>query len=134
MVDTKAPHYVDKRALALHVAEAFDPAMAMQFRRSIASPSSAIRMLSSGVPRVATDTGTAESKHHPAPAEPTLANITRSLSKSQRSIVLILDEAQDFEGFDADLTQPVISKPYRGSCGERLRRVAVVVESSSKPC
>ena len=133
-VDTEASHYVDKRALALHVAEAFGPVQAMQFRRSVASHSSAIRLLSGGVPMVATDTGTAESKHHPALAEPTLANVTRALSKSQRSIVLILDEAQDLEGFAADLTRPIISKLHKGSRGEHLRRVAVVVESSSKPC
>ena len=104
MVDAEASHYVDERAQALHVAEAFDPALAMRFRRSLASHSSAIRTLNGGVSRVAMDTGMAESKHHPAPAEPTLANVTRSLSKSQRSVVLILDEAQDLEGFDADLT------------------------------
>ena len=134
MVDTEASHYVDERALALHVAAALDPALAMRFRRSLASHSSAIRTLNGGVSRVAMDTGMAESKHHPAPAEPTLANVTRALSKSQRSVVLILDEAQDLEGFDADLTQPVISKLHKGSHGERLRRVAAVVEISSKPC
>ena len=117
VVDTEASHYVDERALAFHVAEAFDPTLAMRFRRSVASHSGAIRTLSGGVPKVATDTGTAESKHHPSPAEPTLANVTRALSKSQRSIVLILDEAQDLEGFDADLTRPVISKLHKGSHG-----------------
>ena len=117
VVDTEASHYVDERALAFHVAEAFDPALAMQFRRSVAGHSSAIRTLSSGVRRVGTDTDTAESKHHTATAEPTLANIARAFSGSRRPVVLILDEAQDLEGFDTDLTRPVISKLHKGSHG-----------------
>ena len=117
VVDTEASHYVDERALALHIAEAFDPALAMQFRRSVAGHSSAIRTLSSGVRRVGTDTDTAGSKHHTATAEPTLANIARAFSGSRRAVVLILDEAQDLEGFDTDLTRPVISKLHKGSHG-----------------
>lgn len=116
VVDTEASHCVDERALALHVAEAFDPTLAMQFRRSAASHSR-IRSLSSGAPRAATGTGATVSKHHTATAEPTLATVSKAFSKSQRSIVLILDEAQDLEGFDADLTRPVISKLHKGSHG-----------------
>ena len=119
VVDTEASHYVDESALTLHVAEAFDPALAMQFRRSVTSHSSAIRSLSGGIPGVATGTGTAESGHHTAtaPTEPTLANVSKAFSKSQRSIVLVLDEAQDLEGFDANLTRPVVSKLHKGSHG-----------------
>ena len=32
VVDTEASHYADERVLALHVAEAFDPALAMQLQ------------------------------------------------------------------------------------------------------
>ena len=105
VVDTEASHYVDESALALHVAEAFDPALAMQFRRSVTSHSSTIKSLSGGIPGVATGTGTAESGLHTAtsPAEPTLANLSKAFSKSQRSIVLVLDEAQDIEGFDTNM-------------------------------
>ena len=119
VVDTEASHYVDERALALHVAEAFDPALAMQFRRSVTSHSSAIKSLSGGIPGVATGTGTAESGLHTAtsPAEPTLANVSKAFSKSQRSIVLVLDEAQDIEGFDTNLARPIISKLHKGSHG-----------------
>ena len=116
VVDTEASHYVDERALALHAAEAFDPTLAMQFRRSVANHSR-IRSLSGGAPKTATGTGTTVSKHHTATAEPTLATVSKAFSKSQRSIVLILDEAQDLEGFDADLTRPVISKLHKGSHG-----------------
>ena len=119
VVDTEASHYVDEGALALHVAEAFDPAPAMQFRRSVTSHSSAIKSLSGGIPGVTTGTGTAESGHRSAtaPAEPTLTHVSKAFSKSQRSIVLVLDEAQDLEGFDANLTRPVISKLHKGSHG-----------------
>ena len=119
VVDTEASHYVDESALALHVAEAFDPALTMQFRRSVTSHSSAIKSLSGGIPGVAKGTGTAESGHHTAiaPAEPTLASVSKAFSKPQRSIVLVLDEAQDLEGFDANLARPVISKLHKGSHG-----------------
>ena len=117
VVDTEASHYVDESELALQIAEAFDPALAMQFRRSVTSPSSAIKSLSGGKPRVATGAGTAESDHHTATDEPTLANVARVFSGSRRPVVLILDEAQDLEGFDADLTRPVISKLHKGSHG-----------------
>ena len=117
VVDTEASHYVDERVLALQIAEAFDPALAMQLRRSVTSPSSAIKSLSGGKPRVATGAGTAESDHHTATDEPTLANVARAFSGSRRTVVLILDEAQDLEGFDTDLTRQVIAKLHKGSHG-----------------
>ncbi len=119
VVDTEAPHYADERALALHVAEAVDPALAAQFRSSVTTHSSTTKSLGAGIPGVATGNAEAETGRHAAsaPAEPSLANVGKALSKSGRCIALILDEAQDLEGFDADSVRPVISKLHKGSHG-----------------
>ena len=117
VVDTEASHCVDERALALLIAEAFDPALAMQFRRSVTSHSSAAGSLIGEISEVAIGIDTAESGQHTTNAGPTLANVARAFSGSSRPVVLILDEAQDLEGFDADLTRPVISKLHKGSHG-----------------
>ena len=119
VVATEASHYADERALALHVAEAFDPALAAQFRRSVTTHSSTTKSLGIGIPGVATGDAEAESGHHAAsaPAEPSLANVGKALSKSGQSVALILDEAQDLEGFAADSVRPVISQLHKGSHG-----------------
>ena len=119
VVDTEASHYADERALALHVAEAVDPALEEQFRRSVTTHSSATRSLGTGIPGVATGNAAAETGSHAAssPAEPSLANVSKALSKSGQSVALILDEAQDLEGFDADSVRPVVSKLHKGSHG-----------------
>ena len=119
VVDTEASHYADERALALRVAEAVDPALAAQFRSSVTTHSSTTRSFGAGIPGVATGDAAAESGSQAAsaPAEPSLANVGKALSKSKRCIALILDEAQDLEGFDADSVRPVISKLHKGSHG-----------------
>ena len=117
VVDTEASHYVDERALALHVAEAFDPALATQFRHSLMSHSSAAGSSTGEIPEAAMGIDATESEQHAPNAGPTLANVARAFSRSRRSVVLILDEAQDLEGFDANLARPVISKLHKGSHG-----------------
>ena len=122
VVSTKASHYADERALAFHVAEAFDPALAARFRRSVTTRSSATRSLGAGIPGFATGNAAAETGRHAAsaPAEPSLANVSRALSKSGQTVALILDEAQDLDGFDADSVRPVISDLHMGSHGGSL--------------
>ena len=122
VVSTKASHYADERALALHVAEAFDPALAARFRRSVTTRSSTTRSLGAGIPGFATGNAAAETGRHAAsaPAEPSLANVSKALSKSGQTVALILDEAQDLEGFDADSVRPVISDLHIGSHGGPL--------------
>ena len=119
VVATEASHYADERALALHVAEAVDPELAAQFRSSVTIHSSATKSFGFRIPEVATGDAAAESGSQAAsaPAEPSLANVGKALSKSERCIALILDEAQDLEGFDADSVWPVISKLHKGSHG-----------------
>ena len=120
VVDTEASHYVNESKLALHVAEeAFDSALSAQFRRSVTTLSGATTSLSGGVPGVATGTGATESGRHEAtaPTAPTLAAIKRALSGTGRTIVLVLDEAQVLESFDADSTRPLITGLHMGSHG-----------------
>ena len=52
-----------------------------------------------------------------APAEPTLDDVMEAVSKSRRTIVLVLDEAQVLESFDADATRPLITGLHTGSHG-----------------
>ena len=59
----------------------------------------------------------AEAEQPATNAGPTLADMAHAFSGSRRTVVLILDEAQDIEGFDAYLTRPVISKLHKGSHG-----------------
>ena len=117
VVDTEASHYVDERALALHVAEAFDPALATQFRHSLMSHSSAAGSSTGEIPEAAMGIDATESEQHAPNAGPTFANVARAFSGSRRPVVLVLDEAQDLEGFDTDLTRSVISKLHKGSHG-----------------
>ena len=120
VVDTEASHYVDESKLALHVAEeAFDSAQSAQFRRSVTTLSGTTRSLSGGVPGVITGTGATESGRHEAttPAAPTLAAIKRVLSGKGRTIVLVLDEAQELEGLDSDSVRYAISSLHKGSHG-----------------
>ena len=119
VVDTEASHYADECALALRVAEAVDPALAAQFRSSASTHSSTTRSFGAGIPGVATGDAAAESGSQAAstPAEPSLANVGKALSKSGQCIALILDEAQDLEGFAADSVRPVVSKIHKGSHG-----------------
>ncbi len=133
VVSTKASHYVDERAFALHVAEAFDPALAAQFRRSVTTQSSTTRSLGAGIPGVATGNAAAETGRQAAfaPAEPSLANVSKALSKSGQTVALILDEAQDLEGFDADLVRPVVSDLHTGSHGGSLLPVFAGLAHSS---
>ncbi len=118
-VAIEASHYADERALALHVAEAVDPALSAQFRRSVTTHSSTTKSLGAGIPGFATGDAAAETGRQAAsvPAEPSLANVGKALSKSGQCIALILDEAQDLEGFDADSVRPVVSKIHKGSHG-----------------
>ncbi len=118
-VAIEASHYADERTLALHVAEAVDPVLAARFRRSVTTRSSATKSLGAGIPGFATGDAAAETGRHAtfSPAEPSLANVGKALPKSMQCIALILDEAQDLEGFDADLVRPVVSKIHKGSHG-----------------
>ena len=119
VVDTEASHYADERTLALHVAEAFSPELAAKFRRSVTTHSSTRKSLSGGFAGVAKGDAATETGQHvaAAPAEPSLDAIKEALSKSRQHVVLILDEAQDLEGFDANSVRPVISKLHKGSHG-----------------
>ena len=119
VVSTKASHYADERTLALHVAEAVDPVLAARFRRSVTTHSSATKSLGIGIPGFATGNAEAETGRQAAssPAEPSLANVGKALSKSGQAVALILDEAQDLEGFDADAVRPVVSDLHMGSHG-----------------
>ena len=119
VVRTKSSHYVDERTLALHVAEAVDPELAAQFRRSVTTHSSTTKSLGGGIPGVAAVDAEAESGRQAAsaPAEPSLANVGKALTKSGQTVALILDEAQDLEGFDADSVRPVVSDLHMGSHG-----------------
>ena len=107
------------RALALHVAEAVDPALAEQFRSSVTTHSSTTKSLGGGIPGVVTVDAEAESGSQAAsaPAEPSLASIGKALSKSGQTVALILDEAQILESFDADSTRPLITGLHMGSHG-----------------
>ena len=122
VVDTIASHYVDESELALRVAKAVDPTLAKQFRRSVATHSSNTKSLRGGVPGVASGIAAAETSRHEAvaPAKPTLEDVMEATSESMRTIVLILDEAQVLESFDADSTRPVITGLHMGSHGGPL--------------
>ena len=119
VVATDASHYADARALALHVAKAVDPTLAAQFRRSVTTHSSTTGSLGGGMPGVATIGASTETSRQEAegPAEPTLDDVMEAVSKSRRTIVLVLDEAQVLESFDADATRPLITGLHMGSHG-----------------
>ena len=51
------------------------------------------------------------------PAEPTLDDVMEAVSKSRRTIVLVLDEVQVLESFDANATRSVITGLHTGSHG-----------------
>ena len=122
VVDTDASHYADKRTLAKRVAKAVDPALAAQFRRSVATRSSTTKSLSGGVPGVATGGASTERSRQEAvaPDEPALEDVMEAVSKSRRTIVLVLDEAQILESFDADSMRSVITSLHMGSHGGSL--------------
>ena len=119
VVDTEPADYIDERTLALRVAEAAGPAIAAHFRRSETTQSSSRTDLSGGIPGVAAGPGSAESGHQTtnAPAELPLAAVKEALSESKRSVVFILDEEQDLEGFEVEAVRPVISQLHKGSHG-----------------
>ena len=119
VVDTESTHYVEERRLALRIAEAADPAIEARFRRSEATHSSSRTDISGGIPGVATGSGSAESGRQAenAPPELSLSAVKEALSESKRPVVLILDEAQDLEGFSAETVRPVISQLHKGSHG-----------------
>ena len=119
VVAANASHYADARALALHVAEAVDPELAAQFRSSVTTHSSTTKSLGGGIAGVVTGNVEAETGSHAAsaPAEPSLANVGKALTKSGQTVALILDEAQILESFDADATRPVITDLHTGSHG-----------------
>ena len=114
VVATDASHYADARALSLHVAA--------QFRRSVTTHSSTTKSLGARIPGVATGDVAAETGRHAAsaPAEPSLANVGKALTKSGQAVALILDEAQILESFDADATRSVITGLHTGSHGGPL--------------
>ena len=119
VVSTESTHYVEERRLALRIAEAADPAIAARFRRSEVTHSSSRTDISGGIPGVATGAGSAESGRQAenAPPELSLSAVKEALSESKRPVVLILDEAQDLEGFSVETVRPVISQLHKGSHG-----------------
>ena len=119
VVDTALSHYVDERRLALHIAEAVDPAIAASFRRSETTHSSSRTDISGGVPGVFTGSGSAESGRQAAnaPAEISLDAVKRALSDSKRPVVLILDEAQGLEVYDVKSVLPLITRLHTGDHG-----------------
>ena len=119
VVDTESTHYVEERRLALRIAEAADPAIAAIFRRSEATHSSSRTGISGGIPGVATGSGSAEAGRQAenAPPELSLAAVKDALLELKRPVVLILDEAQDLEGFSVETVRPVISQLHKGSHG-----------------
>ncbi len=122
VVSTAASHYANEAALAIRVAKAVDPTLAARFRRSVATRSSTTRSLRGGVPGVATGNAATEMSRHEAvaPAEPALEDVMEAISESRRTIVLVLDEAQVLESFDADSARPVITGLHTGSHGGSL--------------
>ena len=122
VVSTTASHYVNEAALAIRVAKAVDPTLAARFRRSVAIRSSTTRSLRGGVPGVVTGNAATEMSRHEAvaPAEPALEDVMEATSESMRTIVLVLDEAQVLESFDAGFTRPVITGLHMGSHGGPL--------------
>ena len=119
VVNTALTHYVDERRLALHIAEAVDPAIAASFRRSETTHSSSRTDIGGGVPGVFTGSGSAESGRQAAnaPAEISLDAVKRALSDSKRPIVLILDEAQGLEVYDVKSVLPLITRLHTGDHG-----------------
>ncbi len=134
VVDTELTHFANERTLALRVAEAADPAIAAQFRRSETTHSTSRADLSGGIPGVVSGSGSAESGHQAAsaPAELSLAAVQKALSASERSVVLFLDEAQDLAEFGADKVLPVISQLHKGSHGGPFLTVFAGLAYSSK--
>ena len=122
VVSTAASHYVNEAALAIRVAKAVDPTLAARFRRTVATRSSTTRSLRGGVPGVATGNAATEMSRQEAmaPAEPALEDVMEAISELRRTIVLVLDEAQVLESFDADSTRPVITGLHTGSHGGSL--------------
>ena len=122
VVDTIASHYVDESELALRVAKAVDPTLAEQFRRSVATHSSNTKSLRGGVPGVASGIAAAETSRHEAvaPAKPTLEDVMETISESRKTIVLILDEAQELEGLESNSTRYAISNLHMGGHGGSL--------------
>ena len=119
VVNTALTHYVDERRLALHIAEAVDPAIAASFRRSETTHSSSRADIGGGVPGVFTGSGSAESGRQAAnaPAELSLDAVKRALSDSKRPVVLILDEAQGLEVYDVKSVLPLITRLHTGDHG-----------------
>ena len=119
VVNTALTHYVDERRLALHIAEAVDPAIAASFRRSETTHSSSRTDIGGGVPGVFTGSGSAESGRQAAnaPAEISLDAVKRALSDSKRPVVLILDEAQGLEVYDVKSVLPLITRLHTGDHG-----------------
>ena len=119
LVYTTASHYASEGALARRVAKAVDPTLAAQFRRSVTTHSSTTASLRGGVPGLATGGASTETSRQEAegPAEPALDDVMEAVSKSRRTIVLVLDEAQVLESFDADATRPLITGLHTGSHG-----------------
>ena len=119
VVNTALTHYVEERRLALHIAEAVDPAIAASFRRSETTHSSSRTDIGGGVPGVFTGSGSAESGRQAAnaPAEISLDAVKRALSDSKRPVVLILDEAQGLEVYDVKSVLPLITRLHTGDHG-----------------
>ena len=119
VVNTALTHYVDERRLALHIAEAVDPAIAASFRRSETTHSSSRTDISGGIPGVVTGSGSAESGSQAAnaPAELSLDAVKRALSDSKRPVVLFLDEAQGVEVYDVKSVLPLITRLHTGNHG-----------------
>ena len=119
VVGTSASHYASEGTLAGRVAKAVDPALAAQFRRSVTTHSSTAGSLGGGLPGVATVGAATETLRQEAvaPAEPTLDDVMEAVSKSRRTIVLVLDEVQVLESFDANATRSVITGLHTGSHG-----------------
>lgn len=134
VVDAELTHFADERALALRVAEAADPAIATQFRRSETIHSTSRTDVSGGIPGVVSGSGSAESGHQAAsaPVELSLATVQKALSPSERSVVLILDEAQGLDEFATDKVLPVISQLHKGSHGGPFLTVFAGLAYSNK--
>ena len=133
VVNTALTHYVDERRLALHIAEAVDPAIAASFRHSDTAHSSLRADVGGCMPGAITESGSAELglQAENAPLELSLSALKETLLDSKRPVVLILDEAQGLECFDAETVLPVISQLHKGSHGGPILTVFAGLAYSS---
>ncbi len=133
VVNTALTHYLDEGRLALRIAEAVDPEIATSFRHSDTIHSNLSADVGGCIPGAITESGSAELglQAEDAPLELSLSAVKDTLLDLKRPVVLILDEAQGLECFDAETVLPVISQLHKGSHGGPILTVFAGLAYSS---